>query len=76
MTGRRRAARCGIPKPKQRRLGLDLVQAAPEKQGGVLDQLKEGKGAPYTDALAGAIAQLSGSARTRRGKRWPSGLPG
>ena len=45
--------------------GLDLVQAAPEKKAKVLDQLKEGKGAAYTDALAAAIPQLDGPQRTR-----------
>lgn len=47
------------------RLGLDLLQAAPQKQGDMLDQLKDGKGAAYTDALAGAISQLAGPARTK-----------
>ena len=52
------------PETEAARLGLDLVQAAPEKQGEMIDQLKNSKGTPYTDALASAISQLTGPTRT------------
>ncbi len=42
------------------KLSDELVQARPEKRREVLEQLREGKGAKYTEALATAIPQLSG----------------
>jgi len=47
------------------RMSFELIQAAPEQQDRVLEKLKDGKGAIYTDALGAAIPQLSGAARTR-----------
>lgn len=42
------------------KLSDELVRARPEKRKEVLDQLREGKGAKYTEALADAIPQLNG----------------
>jgi hypothetical protein len=42
------------------KLSDELVQARPEKRREVLEQLREGKGAKYTEALATAIPQLGG----------------
>jgi hypothetical protein len=42
------------------KLSDELVRARPEKRKEVLDQLREGKGARYTEALADAIPQLTG----------------
>jgi hypothetical protein len=40
-----------------------LVQAAPAQQVQLIQQYQENKGGPYTEALAGAIAKLSGSTK-------------
>lgn len=53
------------PETEAARLGLDLVQLGPDKQPAVLEQLKNGKGAAYTDALSGAIPQLNGPAQAK-----------
>lgn len=46
------------------RLARQLVKASPEEQERLLDRLKEGKGAAYTDALAEAIPPLAGAVQT------------
>jgi hypothetical protein len=47
------------------RMSFELIQAPAEQQDRVLEKLKDGKGALYTEALGAAIPQLTGSARTR-----------
>jgi hypothetical protein len=47
------------------RMSFELIQAAPDQQDRVLEKLRDGKGAVYTDALGAAIPQLGGAARTR-----------
>ena len=42
----------------------DLVGAPAEKQGPMIVKLKDSKGVVYTDALAAAIPQLTGSTKT------------
>jgi hypothetical protein len=47
------------------RLGADLLKASGQQQDHLLDQLKQGKGVAYTEALAAAIPQLSGAVKTK-----------
>jgi HEAT repeats/Prenyltransferase and squalene oxidase repeat len=47
------------------RLGDQLAQSSATDQPKLLNELREGKGAAYTDALAAAIPRLSGEARTQ-----------
>jgi hypothetical protein len=47
------------------RLGADLLKASGQQQDHVLNQLKQGKGVAYTEALAAAIPQLSGAVKTK-----------
>jgi hypothetical protein len=42
------------------KLSDELVQARPEKRRELLEQLRDGKGAKYTEALAAAIPRLDG----------------
>src|SRR5262249_40220666 len=42
------------------RLARELKTAAPERQRKILEELRDGKGVEYTDALARVIPQLSG----------------
>jgi hypothetical protein len=42
------------------KLSDELVRARPEKRKEVIDQLRDGKGTKFTEALADAIPQLSG----------------
>jgi hypothetical protein len=53
-------ARPTFTQPQSARLADSLVKATSAKQGEILDQLRDGKGAEYTEALAGAIPQLRG----------------
>jgi hypothetical protein len=46
--------------PQSARLADSLVKAPSTKQEAILKELREGKGAEYTEALAGAIPQLRG----------------
>jgi hypothetical protein len=46
-------------------LGDELVQASSTQQQSLLQELREGKGAAYTDALAAAVPRLTGDARTQ-----------
>lgn len=43
------------------RLRDELLRAAPAQQEALLDKLRDGKGAVYTEALAGAIPRLGGA---------------
>jgi hypothetical protein len=43
----------------------ELVQAPPGKEDQVLETLRDGKGAKYTEALAGAIPQLEGNLKRK-----------
>jgi len=47
------------------RLHDELLKASAKEQEQVLEQLKQGKGAAYTEALAAAIPKLNGSVKTR-----------
>jgi hypothetical protein len=47
------------------RLSKELIEATPERQGVVLDKLREGKGLVYTQALAEAIPQLAAGLRAK-----------
>ena len=47
------------------RLGTDLPQAEGARQDRLIEQLRDGRGAPYTEALAGAIGQLKGPAKNK-----------
>jgi hypothetical protein len=47
------------------RLGNELVSAAGAQQEELLEQLKQGKGASYTEALARGIPQLHGTVKTK-----------
>jgi hypothetical protein len=47
-------------KPDSARLAEDLVKSTRAKQGQILKELRDGKGVEFTEALAGAISQLSG----------------
>ncbi len=46
-------------------LGEELVEAAPEQQMVLLEKLRNGKGAEYTQALAAAIGRLSDEAKKK-----------
>jgi hypothetical protein len=48
-----------------RRLGAELLKASGQAQENLLEQLKEGKGSGYTEALATAIPQLKGAVKTK-----------
>jgi hypothetical protein len=47
------------------RLGRELVAAPADRRAKILDGFREGRGAAYTEALAQAIPQLRGEARTQ-----------
>jgi hypothetical protein len=47
------------------KLGKQLATAGEDKQDQILKELREGKGAAYTEALAAAIPQLEGEARKK-----------
>jgi hypothetical protein len=47
------------------RLGTELLKASGRRLDELLDQLKQGKGGAYTEALAGAISRLKGSAKAK-----------
>jgi hypothetical protein len=47
------------------RLSAELVNAPPERRGQVLERLRDTKGGEYTDALALAIARLSGDSKAK-----------
>jgi hypothetical protein len=47
------------------RLGADLVQADGARQERALDQLRDGKGVAFTDALADAVVKLKGPAKNK-----------
>jgi hypothetical protein len=47
------------------RLAREVVEASGERQGDLLEQLRDGKGSAYTEALAGVIGRLEGSARRK-----------
>src|SRR5262249_48349774 len=47
------------------RLGVELVHGEPGQQDRARDALCDGKGADYTDALAGAIHKLDGDERAQ-----------
>jgi hypothetical protein len=51
--------------PEAARLSRQLVQAAADRRDGLLTQMRDGRGAVYTDALAGAIPHLDGDARKK-----------
>jgi hypothetical protein len=53
------------PKEESARLGEELARAEPAEQERIIDRLKKGKGAHYTEALAAAIVRLEGSVRTK-----------
>jgi hypothetical protein len=55
----------GKDQPEAARLSTELLQATGSRQEQVLDQLKQAKGVAYTDALAAAIGQLHGPAKTK-----------
>jgi hypothetical protein len=46
-------------------LGNELIAAPPARKEQLLEKLREGKGLAYTQALAGAIARLSGEAKNK-----------
>jgi HEAT repeat protein len=50
---------------KASQLGKELIAAAADQRNAVLDELRESKGAVYTQALAKAIPQLTGLIRAR-----------
>jgi hypothetical protein len=47
------------------RLGAELLKASGREQERLLEQLREAKGVPYTEALAAAIPQLTGTVKTK-----------
>ncbi|HEV3081049.1 MAG TPA: prenyltransferase/squalene oxidase repeat-containing protein [Gemmataceae bacterium] len=47
------------------RLSSELVDAAPQRQGALIDRLRDSKGVVNTEALSLAIPRLSGSARQK-----------
>jgi hypothetical protein len=51
--------------PDAARLSEQLVQAAADQRDGLLDKYEQGKGTAYTEALARAISQLKGTAKTK-----------
>lgn len=51
--------------PETSKLTDELIQAPAAQQEPLITKLKDGKGTPYTDALASAIPQLSGSTKTK-----------
>ena len=61
--GAPKEARPAPADPEVSRLSDELVGADAGRQGEVLQKLRDGKGAAYTDALAHAIHRLEGEAR-------------
>lgn len=58
--------RSGSTNPTQANaLGEELLKAAPEQQDELLEKLRQGKGPEYSQALADAIGQLTGKAKTK-----------
>jgi hypothetical protein len=51
--------------PQSARLAESLLKATSAKQGQILDQLRDAKGVEYTEALAGAIPQMTGDGRRK-----------
>src|SRR5262249_8881354 len=47
------------------RLSTELIQASPDRQEALIDKLRDSKGVVNTQALAAAIPQLTGSAKTK-----------
>src|SRR6202043_2923032 len=47
------------------RMARDLTQANPDKQEGALNNLRDGKGADYTQALLKAIPKLDGDLKKK-----------
>ena len=59
-------------KPESARLAEELVKATSARQGELLGEWRQAKGVHYTEALAGAIPQLTGdSKRQARDPRYP-----
>jgi hypothetical protein len=51
--------------PEVRRLSARLLEAPADRQPAVLEELRDGKGVAYTDALAAAIPHLEGKIKTQ-----------
>jgi hypothetical protein len=49
--------------PEAARLSRELTEAAPARRPALIEQLRDGKGGLYTDALADAAARLDGEAK-------------
>jgi uncharacterized protein (TIGR03067 family) len=53
------------PKADAARLSAPLIDAAPGQRDALIDQLRDGKGVVYTEALALAIPRLTGATKTK-----------